>query len=81
MAVLNDQDRFDVWADYMRQNDEVATVNKPDLRAAVNAIDAWVDANAASFNQAIPQPARSALTARQKAWLLTLVIRKRFDRS
>jgi hypothetical protein len=52
-----------------------------DLRAAIDAIDDWCEANQASFNTAIPQPARSLLTATQKAWLLMYVIAQRATRS
>jgi hypothetical protein len=52
-------------------------ITKADLRAAVDAIDTWCDDNQASFNTAIPQPARTALTAAQKGWLLGYVVRKR----
>ncbi len=52
-------------------------ITKADLRAAVDAVDAWCDANQASFNAAIPLPARTALSAAQKAWLLAYVVRKR----
>lgn len=92
MAVLNDADRVKVWQDYMRKlsADSAASVNagtgsipiavnKVELRAAINAIDAWVDANASSFNTAIPQPARAALTAKQKAELLMFVVLRRFE--
>lgn len=81
MAVLTDQDRFDVWADIMRlvsADKETVSITKTDLRAAVNAIDGWVNTNASAFNTAIPQPARSALSASQKARLLMLVVEKRF---
>lgn len=52
-------------------------ITKADLRAAIDAVDDWVDANSSSFNLAIPQPARGALTATQKALLLDYVVRKR----
>lgn len=52
-------------------------VTKADLKAAVDAVDDWCDANQASFNTAIPLPARTALTAAQKGWLLGYVVRKR----
>lgn len=81
MAVLSDADRRDVWAEWMRVNRENVAVTKQNLRAALDAIDAWVDANAASLNAAIPQPARAGLTAQQKARLLTMVIQRRFERS
>lgn len=78
MAVLSDADRIAVWAEAMRQG-EALGLTKADLRAAVNAIDAWADTNAGAFNTAIPQPARTALTARQKALLLMMVIRRRWE--
>jgi len=82
MAVLSDADRFALWAQFM--SDSGATrdplpLSKVDLRAAVNAIDVWVDTNAAAFNTAIPQPARGALTAKQKASLLLYVVKRRWE--
>lgn len=82
MAALADQDRFDAWADLMREMSgryEVVAIAKADLRAAINAADDWVNANAASFNTALPQPARSSLTASQKALLLQYVVAKRYQ--
>lgn len=83
MAVLQDSDRFDVWASIMREfseNHDSISLTKAELRAAVDAIDDWVNTNAASFNSAIPQPARGSLTALQKSRLLMLVVMKRFDK-
>lgn len=74
---LPDVDRRQVWAHFMRAGTGPDGVNKPDLRAAVDAIDAWVDANQASFNTAIPQPARGQLTAAQKSLLLMFVVMRR----
>jgi hypothetical protein len=37
-----------------------------------------MDANASTVNTSIPQPARSRLTAKQKARLLQLVIEQRY---
>lgn len=82
MAVLSDNDRADVWAAIMRDFSiarESVGVSKTDLRAAVNAIDVWVNDNSSSFNTAIPQPARTALTASQKARLLMIVVKRRFE--
>lgn len=78
MAELTTEQRRALWAAYMRQNDEPCGITKADLRAAVDALDTWLDANAATINQAIPQPARGALTASQKARLLTMVVTARF---
>lgn len=81
MAVLPDGERAEVCADFQRDKSSlrevVAGVTKADLRAAVNAIDAWLDANAASLNSAIPQPARGALTTQQKLDLILRVLRRR----
>lgn len=59
MAVLSDPDRIDVWADFMRQSGVLGAVVKADLRAAVNAADDWANTNAASYNSALPLPARA----------------------
>lgn len=82
MAVLSDADRRDLWADLMREmsaSGESVSLTKDQLRAAVDAVDQWTDDNATAFNQAIPQPARGALTARQKARILRYVVRRRFE--
>ena len=59
-------------------NDEAISITKADLRAAVDALDNFLESNAAAVNNAIPQPARGALSARQKAWILARVIERRF---
>lgn len=78
MAILSDADRREAWARWMRENQEEIGIPKADLRAAVNAADQWVEDNQASYNSAIPQPARSAMTDKQKARLLFYVVDKRF---
>lgn len=82
MAVLSDDDRAAVNAEYQRELSDVrealGSLTKAELRAAVNAIDAFMDANAAALNSALPQPARGVLTTAQKARLLMFVIRKRY---
>lgn len=55
--------------------------NKPDFRAAVNAVDDWIDDNAASFNSALPEPYKSDATAIQKADLLATILTFRTGRS
>lgn len=54
-------------------------LTKTELRAAINAIDQWIDDAQGSFNLAIPQPARGVLTAKQKAQLFFAVARRRLD--
>jgi len=60
MAVLGDSERFEVWAQVMREQ-PMPGITKPELRAAVNALDTWLNDNAAAANAALPQPARGAL--------------------
>lgn len=75
-----DPDRAKLFADLMRDNTLCpGGISKLEFRAAVDAADTWADTNAASFNAALPQPARAALNARQKAALLMFVIRRRFE--
>lgn len=82
MAVLSDSDRAATLGDYLRELSAervaVSGLTKADVRAAVNALDDFLNNNAAAINSAIPQPARTNLTAAQKARLLMFVIRKRY---
>lgn len=77
MAVLPDIDRARTLAQLMRDAIKSGAFAKPDLRAAVNAADAWADANAASFNAALPQPFRGAASAPEKAAILAYVCLRR----
>jgi hypothetical protein len=54
-----------------------ATFSKADLRAAVDATDAWIDANASSYNTALPAAYRTSATLAQKTILLAAVALKR----
>ena len=80
MAVLSDTDRSGVTRDYQRdsQTGTFGAVLRADIRAAVNAADDWVVANATSFNNALPTAAKNNLTAAQKALLLTYVVKQRY---
>lgn len=82
MAVLPNTDRAELTGDSARLASAERIdlgLTKADLRAAINAVDDWIDTNAASFNAALPLPARTTLTAKQKARLFFLVARRRFD--
>lgn len=80
MAVLTDQQRAEVTATFMQQAKGPLSILKMDVRAAVDALDAWYDANAGAINQAIPQPARGALTLTDKAMLNNMVVDARYVR-
>jgi hypothetical protein len=81
MAELSTEQRKELWAELMRElsrDGETVSITKGDLLAAVNAIDAWMNTNAAAINTALPQPARGALSTPQKARLLMMVVRARY---
>lgn len=56
---------------------QVQNWSKPTMAAAVAAIDDWADANAASFNAALPAEFRTNASAEQKALLLACVLLRR----
>lgn len=79
---LTAQQRLDLAAEIMRELSASRTpcpIAKADLKAAINAIDDWCDTNAASFNTAIPLPARTALSSGEKARLLARVATRRYS--
>lgn len=69
--------KADIMRLYSDRHDPCA-LTKDQLAAAVDAVDGWIEANAIAFNNALPQPARGALTAAQKAELLYRVTLKRY---
>ncbi|MFD9949826.1 hypothetical protein ACFWYW_55845 [Nonomuraea sp. NPDC059023] len=80
MALLDATGRARVAAQWMRQNRSVCAFTKPDLAAAVAAIDQWIEDNQASFNSFLPQPYRSLATTTQKADLFCEVLMRRVGR-
>ena len=81
MAALSSNARSAVCREYAeeisRVHEGIGGISKHELRAAIDAIDTWADANQTAFNAAIPQPARGAMNASQKARLLALVVTRR----
>lgn len=77
MPVLNTSNRRDVLRRAMDlakiEQRNWPAVTKPDIEAAIAALDAWLETNAANINAAIPQPARGALNAKHKAILVGLI--------
>jgi len=83
MPNMSDENRQACWQEFMEQTSAAhelytAPLTKTDIRAAVDAIDQWLTDNAASGNQAIPQPARSGLSAAQKARMQSIIVLKRW---
>jgi hypothetical protein len=70
-----------VAAQWMRENTtSTSGFNKADLLETVAAIDDWIDANQASFNQALPTAFRTGATLAQKAMLFGFVLWRRIGR-
>ena len=80
MPALTDADRRIIVEEIINKNrdGEIDSLTFEDLLAFVVAIDDWTVAKQQEFNLALPQPARGALTPRQKAWGLNLVVRRRY---
>lgn len=83
MAVLSEEQRKKAWAEFMYDRfvseGQLGNLLKTDLKAAVDALDDFLDTNALTINNAIPQPARGALTTKQKALLLMYVVATRYN--
>jgi len=79
MALLVDVDRALIWGEYMRtEASPHGALTKGDVRAAVDALDVFFDANVTAINNAIPLPARTVLTTAQKSRLVRYIIQKRY---
>jgi len=83
MAVLPTATRLQLWRGLMRfwsrQLETLSGLTKSDLQAAVNAADDWADANASSYNTALPTAFRTNATTGQKALLLAVVVLARYN--
>jgi len=81
MALLPENDRVNQWAEFMREVSDArdpCSFTKIELRAAIDAIDQWIEDNAVSFNQALPVAFRTKATARQKMKLFVKLLEGRF---
>lgn len=81
MAKLSAQKRIEGWQELM-QNYELSQgakdLSKFDLKAAFDAFDDAIDNNAPTINGWLPQPFRGAATPADKAFLMQLVLIKRY---
>ena len=81
MAILGAVGRALVGAKLHRRwsaRRESVAFTKPDAVEAIIAMDAWIDANAAAINQALPAAFRTTATPSQKAILFSYVAMVRF---
>ena len=81
MAVLSEEARAEVTAEFMQQAKGPHTILKTDVRAAVNGLDDWYNANAGNANQALPPAARAGMSQTDKALLSNLIVNKRYVHS
>ncbi len=79
MALLPDNDRLGLWAEFQRTADCPGNLTKPQLREVVDALDNWWESKAAEANAAIPLPQRTLLTTKQKVALFMALLRKRYE--
>ena len=77
MAVLPEIDRKRIrmglvryWS---RRWESTGSMGKGDIKPAVDATDAWIEANQASYNAALPATFRNNATMEQKTLLLCAV--------
>lgn len=82
MAKLIAAKRRAIWQRLMEEasaDHEVLQLTKTEYRAAVDAIDTWIDNNADAFNASLSPEARANLLPRQKARLFFAVAEARFE--
>lgn len=81
MALTTEQ-RINVYkaiVDYLSRNNIEINITKTEFKACVNAIDDWIDTVQSSFNSAIPEPARSSLTGKQKVQVFKEILVERWE--
>lgn len=81
MPALSDSDRVLCAREWIERifvrAGVTANLTSAQIKSAVDAADDWADANAASFNSALPTAFRNNATTEQKTLLLSYVILKR----
>ena len=80
--MLTDEQIEKVRAEFAGELSKVRTslsATKPQCIAVLAAVDSWVGANAASFNQALPQAVANNFSAKQKLKLLRMIINARLE--
>ena len=77
MALLPEQDKFEVWKEFMATNTEVFSLGKIDVRAVIDSADIFAQDTKASFNANLPLKGRTELSPTQKADVFALILHKR----
>ncbi len=82
MALTNEQiqELYSKFIELGHENrDSLGNFGKQDLKDAIAAVDQWITGNQTSYNQALPEPCKSELTAKQKVLLFFYVANKRWE--
>ena len=83
MAVLSESERKAIWTKFMSdvsaREEKFGSVNKNQIRDFVDAVDQWIDDNVTSFNSALPEPAKTQFTAKQKFEIFKAVASRRWE--
>lgn len=83
MAILSDTIHTEIsgryQSDLSRIRETLSGVTKSDIKAAIVAVDQWVQDNKTSFNNALPTATKNNLTASQKSQILVYVMERRFQ--
>ena len=81
MGVLDTAGRLQARHDFVYEDREAAGVplSKAELLAAIDAVDDWVNDNTVAFNNALSIAAKTNLTTKQKAKLLRVVLKRRWE--
>ncbi len=78
MTALTSEQRRKLWRLFMARGHCPSSIRKQDLRAAIDALDDFIDTTgAAAINAALPQPFRGAATPEQKALVLAYLALER----
>lgn len=70
MATLTTEQRATLWAELMRElsrDGETVGITKPELRAAVDALDTWLDTNAANHQHGDSAASKGSTYRRPKS--------------
>ena len=81
MALLPQGERDAAYKEYTNGGNcdgGLSALSTADVKAAVAALDQWLEDNAAAANAALPVAFRTAASDRQKALLMSFVIYRRY---
>jgi hypothetical protein len=79
MALLDATNRARALAQFIRK-EACPGLTKPDVSAALNATDQWIEDNQASYNTALPDPFKTTASMTLKNMLFMYVLMRRMGR-